>query len=144
MSDNKLVPFGDDMFRNMVSRFFEDRWSPFESSGVSLSVPKVNISEIDKEIHITADLPGLTEEEVNVEIQDGVLTLSGEHKQEKEEKDKKFYRVERSYGSFSRSFVLPAPVDENAVEAHMKDGVLHVVLPKVEQTKKKIEIKKKD
>ncbi len=104
--------------------------------------PLVDISEDDKEFVVKAELPAVRKEDVKVSVEDGVLTITGERKFEKEEKDKKFHRIERSYGSFMRSFTLPEAVKAEKVAADFKDGVLHVRLPKDENAKPKaIEIK---
>ena len=105
-------------------------------------VPTVDIEEGEQDYHITAELPGLSKEDVKITLQEGVLTLQGERKQEKEEKGKRFHRVERSYGAFVRSFALPDAVDETKVSAEFKDGELHIRLPKSEKAKPKaIEVK---
>jgi HSP20 family protein len=105
-------------------------------------LPTVDISETDDEYLIKAELPEVRKEDVKVTVEDGVLTLQGERRQEKEEKGKKFHRVERSYGSFVRSFTLPESVDENGVRAEYKDGVLSLHLHKTEKVKPKaIEVK---
>jgi HSP20 family protein len=105
-------------------------------------VPTVDISETDGEYLIKAELPEVKKEDVKVTVEDGVLTLQGERRQEKEEKGKRYHRVERSYGSFVRSFTLPESVDESGVKAEYKDGVLHLHLPKTEKVKPKaIEVK---
>jgi HSP20 family protein len=105
-------------------------------------IPTVDIEEGDQDYHITAELPGLRKEDVKITLQEGVLTLQGERKQEREEKGKRFHRVERSYGGFVRSFALPDVVDEAKVLAEFKDGVLHIRLPKSEKAKPKaIEVK---
>lgn len=104
--------------------------------------PTVDISETDGEYLIKAELPEVKKEDVKVTVENGVLTLQGERRQEKEEKGKKFHRVERSYGSFVRSFALPESVDDSAVKAEYKDGVLNLHLPKSEKVKPKaIEVK---
>jgi HSP20 family protein len=104
--------------------------------------PKVDISEDDKEYLVKAELPGLKREEVKVTVEDGVLSISGERKVEKEEKTKKYHRVERSYGSFQRSFTLPEGCDSTKVVAEFKDGMLSLHLPKSPKTQPKtIEIK---
>ena len=100
-------------------------------------MPTVDISETEGEYLIKAELPEVKKEEVKVTVENGVLTLQGERRQEKEEKGKKFHRVERSYGSFVRSFSLPETVDEGAVKAEYKDGVLNLHLPKAEKVKPK-------
>jgi HSP20 family protein len=82
-------------------------------------------------------MPGMSKDDVKVSVQDNVLTLKGEKKQEKEEKDKNYHRVERSYGSFCRSFQLPTSVKADKVKANYKDGVLSITLPKTEEVKPK-------
>jgi HSP20 family protein len=100
-------------------------------------VPTVDISESDGEYLIKAELPEVKKEDVKVTVENGVLTLQGERRQEKEEKSKRFHRVERSYGSFVRSFSLPESVEESSVKADYKDGVLNLHLPKSEKVKPK-------
>jgi len=105
-------------------------------------VPTVDISETDGEYEIKAEIPDVKKEDVKVTLEDGVLTIQGERKREKEEKGKKYHRVERSYGSFVRSFGLPDLIDEEKVKAEFKDGVLNLHLPKSEKAKPKaIEVK---
>lgn len=104
--------------------------------------PRVDISEDEKEYLIKADLPEVKKEDVKLTVQDDVMSISGDRKYEKEEKGKKYHRVERSYGSFMRSFTLPEDADGNKVSAEYKDGVLKVHLPKSEKAKpKSIEVK---
>jgi HSP20 family protein len=92
--------------------------------------PLVDITEDDKEYLIKVELPEIKKEDVKVTVENGTLTISGERKFEKEEKDKKYHRVERAYGSFVRSFALPEGTDGSKVSADYKDGVLKVHLPK--------------
>ncbi|HEY6262084.1 MAG TPA: Hsp20/alpha crystallin family protein [Nitrospiraceae bacterium] len=104
--------------------------------------PLVDITEDDKEYLIKADLPEVKKEDVKLTVQDGVMTISGERKYEKEEKGKKYHRVEREYGSFMRNFTLPEAADGSKVSAEYKEGVLRVHLPKSEKAKPKgIEVK---
>jgi len=104
--------------------------------------PLADITEDEKEYLIKAELPELKREDVKVTVENGVLTISGERKFEKEEKKKKYHRVERGYGSFVRSFSLPDDADANMVKAEFKNGVLMVHLPKNEKAKpKQIEVK---
>lgn len=104
--------------------------------------PLVDIKETPEEFIIKAELPEMSKEEVKVFVKDGLLTISGERKLEKEEKGKKFHRIERSYGSFMRSFTLPEDVDEKKLVASYKDGVLDVHLPKSPMEKPRaIEVK---
>jgi HSP20 family protein len=92
--------------------------------------PAVDIQETDKEYLIKADLPEVKKEDVKVELLDGTLTIEGERKQEKEEKGKRFHKVEREYGKFVRRFGLPNEVDATKAQAEFKEGVLNVHLPK--------------
>ena len=104
--------------------------------------PLVDISEDDKEYLVKAELPELKKEEVKISVNNGELTISGERKLEKEEKDKKYHRIERSYGSFMRSFTLPEDVSADKVSAEFADGLLKVHLPKGEKPKpKSVEVK---
>jgi HSP20 family protein len=104
--------------------------------------PSVDIIEDVKEWLVKADLPEVKKEDVKVTVENGVLTITGERKFEKEEKDKKYHRIERSYGNFLRSFTLPDETDGAKVSAEFKDGVLKVHLPKSEKAKPKaIEVK---
>lgn len=104
--------------------------------------PNVDIVETPEEFQIKAELPEVKKEDVKVSVDQGVLRLRGERKQETEEKGKKFHRIERSYGTFMRTFTLPDNVDESHVKAEFKDGVLNVRLPKAERSKPKaIEVK---
>jgi len=105
-------------------------------------VPSVDIVEDEKEYVVKAELPELTKEDVKVTVENGVLTITGERKFEKEEKDRKYHRIERSYGTFLRSFALPEGADGAKVNAEFKDGLLKVHLPKSEQAKPKtVEVK---
>jgi HSP20 family protein len=100
-------------------------------------VPSVDIIEDEKEWLVKADLPEVKKEEVKVSVENGVLTITGERKLEKEEKNKKYHRVERAYGNFLRSFTLPDAADGSKVTAEFKDGLLKVHLPKCEKAKPK-------
>ena len=103
-------------------------------------LPTVDVSESDKEIEVTADLPGIDERDIDVTLADGVLTIKGERKAEKEEKDEKksYHRVERSYGLYTRSITLPAEVEEDKIKAEFAKGVLKIRMPKSEQAKSKV------
>lgn len=119
---------------------------PTESGKEAMTVtewsPRVDITEDDKEYVIKADLPEVKKEDIKLTVQDNVMSISGERKYEKEEKGKKYHRVERAYGSFMRSFTLPEDADGSKVNAEYKDGVLNVRLPKSEKAKpKSIEVK---
>lgn len=99
--------------------------------------PSVDISETDKAYLIKAEIPEVKKEDVKVTVENGMLTIQGERKMEKEEKGKKFHRIERSYGSFVRSFRLPDGVDETKAKAEFKDGMINITLPKSEKAKTK-------
>ena len=99
--------------------------------------PSVDIAETAEEYQIKAELPEVKKEEIKVSVDNGVLRIEGERKHEKEEKGKKWHRVERSYGSFSRSFTLPSNAVADRVKAEFKDGVLTIEVPKAEEAKPK-------
>jgi HSP20 family protein len=103
-----------------------------DNGGLSLAswAPAIDVQETDAEFLIKADLPDVKKDDVKVEIQDGQLSVSGERKQEKEEKGRRFHRVERAYGRFERRLSLPTDVDPAKIAADFKDGVLQVHLPK--------------
>ena len=110
-----------------------------ENDGVFFAdwAPPVDIQETEKEYLIKAELPEMKKEDVKVEVLEGVLTIEGVRSQEKEEKGKKFHKVERSYGKFVRQFALPSEVDAAKVQAEYKDGLLSVHLPKTAASKPK-------
>lgn len=99
--------------------------------------PSVDIRETDDALVVHAELPGIDKKDVKLEVKDGVLTISGERRYEKDVKEENVHRIERSYGSFTRSFSLPTNIDAEKVDAGMKDGVLTVRLPKHEGAKPK-------
>ena len=124
---------------NMMGRLWdegEDGWL------LGRNAPSVDISETDTAVEAKLDLPGVKPEEIDIQLNANILTVSGERKEEKEEKGKTFHRVERRSGSFSRSFSLPCPVAEDEVAAEYHDGVLSIKLPKTEEAKPhKIQVK---
>ncbi len=125
--------FDDRFFGKMLQPYYESNWTP-----------SMDISETDKEFLVTVELPGMKKEDINLSIDNNVLTIEGERKSEKEEKGKTFHRIERSYGKFYRSVTLPKKVDEENIKASFKDGLLNITLPKVEKEKvKNIEISDK-
>src|SRR5947207_12116683 len=131
--------------QNRLSTFFSRapmrRGNGKESITLPEWTPLADITEDDREYVIKAELPELRKEDVKVTVENGVLTMSGERKFEKEEKKKKFHRVERGYGTFVRSFTLPDDADANRVKAEFKNGLLTVHLPKSEHAKpKQIEV----
>jgi HSP20 family protein len=113
-----------------------------EAISVTEWSPLVDITEDEKEYVVKAEIPEMKKEDIKINVHDDVLTVSGERKYEKEEKGKKYHRVERAYGSFMRSFTLPEDADGSKINAEYKDGMLKLHLPKSEQAKKKtIEVK---
>ncbi|MEX5214414.1 MAG: Hsp20/alpha crystallin family protein [Nitrospiraceae bacterium] len=113
-----------------------------ETMTVADWTPSVDISETEGEYIIKAELPEVKKEDVKITLEEGVLSIQGERKHEKEEKGKKFHRIERAYGRFVRSFVVPDYVDEAKIKAEYQDGVLHLHLPKSEKAKPRaIEVK---
>ena len=133
--------------QNRLSSLFGRRLPLLRDSGeedftVTEWSPPVDIAEDDKEYTVKAELPGLNKENIKVSVEGGVLSIAGERKVEKEEKNKKYHRIERSYGSFTRSFTLPEDASGEKVNAEFKDGVLKVHLPKEEKAKSKsVEVK---
>lgn len=130
-----------------IDRVFENFWGGFGTpsmlrgtggttfgSGVDV---RIDASEDDKGYHLVAELPGMSEADVEVTVTDNLLTLSGEKKEEKEEEGENWHRRERSFGSFRRSFALPAEVDQEKIHASFKDGVMTIDLPKSQAAQKK-------
>lgn len=99
--------------------------------------PSIDVIETEDAIKLKAELAGMDPKDINIEVQDNVLTVSGERRFEEEVKEDKYYRIERRYGSFGRSISLPQTVDENGIEAKYDNGVLEVVIPKAEVVKPK-------
>jgi len=100
--------------------------------------PSCDVSETDKEYRVTAELPKVKKDDIHVNIDNGVLTIQGERREEKEEKDVKFHRREMVYGNFMRQFALPDNVDSSKVDASFKDGVLNVKINKVKEKETKM------
>lgn len=133
----------DDMFNRYARGTGLQRRALGEgSSGMMDWMPQVDIVESPSEFTIKVEIPEVNKDDVKITVDNGVLSIQGERKQEKEEKDKTFHRIERSYGSFSRSFSLPENADGSATKATFKDGVLVLEIPKVAASKPKaIEVK---
>jgi HSP20 family protein len=132
----KPQPFSRD-----VDRFFDAFFGADRDEGRRW-VPPVDLVESGDHFVLKADLPGLTDEDVSIEVQDGTLTISGERSAEHESEEGGWYRLERSYGSFSRSLTLPDGVDAEAISARFENGVLEVNIPKPEERKpRRVEIK---
>ncbi len=142
--DRLFDDFSGGIWRSPFGRSFFDI-EPFRRSEAAFGVvPAVNVTQTDKGYEITAELPGMEEKDVDVKLANGVLTIRGEKRDEKEEKNKDYYVRERSFGSFERSFQVPEDVDVEKIGASFKKGVLTVMLPKsleAQRTEKKIEVK---
>jgi HSP20 family protein len=121
-----------------MSRLFDSFFEGFETGpfgktgfGELATMPKVDVSETNDSVHVTAELPGMKQEDIEVTLSDGNLVIQGEKRAEKEDKEKNYHRIERSYGAFHRSIPLPAEVDDKNIDASFQNGVLNIVLPKV-------------
>lgn len=156
MNLRSLIPVGrdrsvarsDNPFMSLqreIDRLFDNFTKGFpalSTGGAAELLPNLDVTETDKQIEITAELPGLEEKDVQVNLADNVLTIRGEKKAEKEEKDKTYRLVERSYGSFVRSLELPEGVNADAIKASIDKGVLKVTVPKPAPVQvKKIDVK---
>lgn len=127
-----------------LSRMFDGAPGLRVESSFSVPSPAVDITEDETAYKVSAELPGMTEKDIEVSVVDGTLTIKGEKKQATEKKDENFYLSERAYGAFQRSFVLPDGVDAEKIGADFAKGVLTVTLPKLPEAKvepKKIEVK---
>ena len=146
-------------FRGEMQRFFDQFWNRggFPSlprlfdvepiwrnlPSAGLAVPAVDVAEDDKAYHITAELPGMSEKDIDVNLSGDTLTIKGEKRDEKEQKAKNYYVSERHYGSFQRSFTLPDGIDRDRIDASFTAGVLSLTLPKTAEAvkqQKKIEV----
>ena len=146
MNLKSLIPVGRDRgvaapanpfmsLQREIDKLFDDFTSGFPTfagfgNGKAQLMPNMDVTETDKAIEITAELPGLEEKDVQVNVADNLLTIRGEKKAEKEEKDKNYRLIERSYGSFERTLELPDGVDADAIQATLTKGVLKVTVPK--------------
>jgi HSP20 family protein len=132
-------PFGDvdTLFNRLMPSSFAN-WSRLALGGNDKKLdwaPSADISETDKEYVIRAELPAVKKEDVHVTYDDGMITIKGERKQHKDEKNEKFHRVESVYGSFERSFFLPENANADTIRCESKDGILTVHIPKTEAPK---------
>jgi HSP20 family protein len=124
--------FADAWGGNLAPSLLSDTWT----SGKI--VPRLDVTEDDKGFHVSVELPGMNDKDVAVTVDDRVLTVRGEKKEEKEKKDKDVFRRERAYGSFRRAIELPSDVDSSKIEAKFKDGVLTIDLPKTKQAQERV------
>ena len=131
-------------FRREIDRLFDDFFSfprHEEDGGDAVRAPHMDLSETEGEYNVTVDLPGVSKDDVRVDYQNGRLIISGDRREEKEEKAQDYIRRERAVGSFYRAIALPESITPDDIEARFEDGVLHVHVPKSEKSKpKRIEI----
>jgi HSP20 family protein len=124
-----------------LDRFFDDPFLRFgrmaEDGGLGMWNPAVDLYEKDDYFMIKAELPGVDKNDINIDLKDRLLTLSGERTHDKEVNEENYYRRERSYGKFQRTFTLPADVNSDQIKAEFKDGVLQIEIPKPEEKKAK-------
>jgi len=120
-----FAEFGDDRMFEELTEGRRGQWTP-----------AIDVIHDNSNLVLRADVPGIKAEEVKIEVEDDILTVSGEHEETKEEKDKNFLRRERRYGSFRRSMALPAGVDPKKIKAKTRDGVVEVTIPLPTETKK--------
>ena len=133
------TPFDDD-FHELMERLFDEN-DGWVTPGIEF-VPSVDLVETDKTFEVTVDLPGLQPEEVNVELNDGDLWITGTREEKKEEKDKTYHRVERRHGEFRRVLPLPSAIDESEIDARFDRGVLKITVAKSEEFKpRRIEVR---
>ena len=134
-------PFRDLVtLRDKMNRLFEDAYSSGSSERDMISnswSPSVDIYESDKEIVLTAEVPGLSEKDIEIQIEENTLTIKGERKFEKETKEENYHRIERAYGQFCRTFSLPGHVNQDKIKAEHENGVLRILMPKKEEPKPK-------
>jgi HSP20 family protein len=136
----KWTPFGElTTFRREMDRLFERFLGGFPSLDISAvgEMPRLDLAETKDNVTVKAELPGLEAKDLEISISGQTLTIKGEKKQEKEEKDEHRHLIERSYGAFSRTVALPAPVASDKIKATFKNGVLTITLPKTEDAKRK-------
>ena len=142
--DRLFDDFAGGIWRSPFGRSLFDIEPAWRTQSVMSAMPAVDVTETEKAYEIVAELPGMDEKNIEVKVADGVLTIKGEKREEKEEKSKDYYLSERSFGSFQRSFQVPGGVDTDKIDASFKNGVLTVTLPKsteAQKAEKKITIK---
>ena len=141
MALTRWDPFRElSIMQERMNRIFDDAgrgWRGDEPSSTTTWSPAVDIYETESEIMVQAELPGVERKDIALNLEKNVLTLKGERRFEKETRQENYHRIERAYGGFSRSFSIPAIVDEEKIRADYKDGILKIALPKKEQVKPK-------
>ena len=131
-------------FDRMLDNFFRGGIQDDGSLAVSYWTPAVDIAELDNQFVVKVELPGINKDDVKITLESNILTIRGEKKEETDVKEENYHRVERTYGSFQRSFKLPTTVKGDNIDATYKDGILTVTLPKAEEAKpKQIEVRVK-
>ena len=137
--------FFDEYFDEPFKKFIHERFPRFENlTRFGLISPSLDMYEKDDEIVVKAELPGIEKDKINISVSEGVLTLKGEVKKEKEVKEEDYFYSERSFGSFARSITLPTKVQEKKVDAKYADGILEIRLPKAPEAKaKEVKVKVK-
>lgn len=141
--EHAIMPLRERM-NTLFDDFFKDfhSMSPWYSSfEKSEFIPSIDVSENEKEVQINAELPGMTDKDIEVHLQNNTLVLKGEKKQEQEKKEKDYHHIERRYGSFYRSIPMPEEVETEKIEANFKNGVLNIRIPKNIKDKKETKIK---
>ncbi len=135
-------PFRDVMrTSDRLSRVFDDPFFRFFEEEGNIWSPAVDLFNEEDRVLVKAEVPGIDKNDLDIRVENNVLTITGEKKREKEIKDESAYRMERCYGKFSRSFSLPTPVNGDKVKASYKDGILEIELPKADEVKpRKIKI----
>ena len=137
----RSLPAVQDELDRAFDRLLRNWMSPASLSEFDWN-PSVDVSETDDAIIVTAEIPGISPDDIDVSVDENQLVISGEKRQEEEEKEKNYYRMERSYGSFKRIFTLPRSADIDRVSAEQKDGILTITVPKTEVAKgKKVQVK---
>jgi HSP20 family protein len=135
----KLVKWNNDpVFPVVFNRFFNDDFDNYFTKRDCGCMPATNVVENDKSFEIEFAIPGMNREDIKINVENDVLTVSSEKEAKKEEKDKNYTRKEFSYSSFSRSFTLPETVDADQINARLENGILKVDLPKKEEAKSKL------
>lgn len=124
-----------DSLQSEMNRIFDSFFGARGNGTQRRWVPAMDLAETESDLLLSADLPGVAEEDVTVEVKDNVLSISGERKDARERKDRGYHRVERSFGRFSRTLALPDGIDADRIEARFDQGVLEVRIPKPEQRK---------
>jgi HSP20 family protein len=143
LSVTRWEPYRDVLtLQNRLSRLLGDNFTPFlGAEGVGAWLPPVDIVEEADRLTLRAEIAGVRTEDIDIKVENGTLVLRGEKKQEKEVGTESAHRLERYYGSFTRSFALPVSIDAEKIQARYKDGVLEIVLPKADEAKpRKIKI----